>query len=132
MKFCTTHSKKIIRNELLGAEELDINFSCPDEYVEFLPRLEELDDTSWWLIGTSKGFFLSCFNFLNVELKSEKNLIPFAKSDAMNILACFDLDKKTYFYELEKRQELKGVDWDKIYYLEDFSEWLGRVKNGKL
>lgn len=122
----------MIKNELLGAEELDIDFSYPDDYVAFLPNMEEIDNTSWWLIGTSKGFFLSCFKFLNVELKNEKLLIPFAKSDTMNVLACFDLEKKIYFYELEKREGLTGVDWDKINYLENFSEWLDRVKSGRL
>ncbi len=120
----------MIKNELLGAEELNINFSYPDEYVKFLSHMDEIDNTSWWLIGRSKGFFEICFRVINVTMGSKKLLIPFAKCDDANALACFDEEHKIYFHLNE--DDLADVDWDSVKYLENFSEWLDRVKSGKL
>jgi len=120
----------MIKNELLGAQKLDIGFSYPDDYVAFLSHMEEIDDTSWWLIGTSKGFFYSCFNFVNKELQSKKLLIPFAKCDESNIFACFDKECKIYFHSCE--DSLLNVDWKNRFSLPNFSVWLEWVKTGRL
>jgi len=120
----------MIKNELLAAEELDIDFSYPDDYVAFLPHMEEIDNTSWWLIGRSKGFFEICFRLLNVTMGSKKLLVPFAKSDTMNVLACFDESHKVYFHINE--DDLADIDWSCVNHLENFSEWLDRVKSGRL
>jgi len=120
----------MIKNELLGAQELDIGFSYPDDYVVFLSHMEEIDNTSWWLIGRSKGFFDVCFKVLNTDLGSKKLLIPFAKCDETNGVACFDSQLKIFFHSDEP--SLAGVDWENRFSLPNFSVWLEWVKSGRL
>lgn len=112
--------------ELLAAEYLDINFQYPAEYKNFLKKREQLDSTPWWLIGTTEGFFQSCFDVINTDYKSKKLLIPFAKSDEMNLLACFDTSHRIWFHDCEKN-DITNADWDNRYSMPDFSAWLERV-----
>ncbi len=116
-------------SELLGAETLD--FDYPQEYKKFIEDLSVLDNTPWWLIGTSKGFFKSCYEFINLEKKSKKFLIPFAKSDETNILACFDESHRVWFCGLED-DDIANVNWDERYSMPSFSAWLERVLSGDL
>lgn len=121
----------MVKEELLGAEYLDIKFKYPTEYKNFLNSMNKLNGTPWWLIGTSKGFFKSCYKFINVECHSKKLLIPFAKSDETNILACFDISHQIWFCGLED-DDITYANWDNRYFMPDFSAWLERVLKGDL
>lgn len=121
----------MLNSELLGAEGLDIDFEYPQEYKEFISDLSRLDGTPWWLIGKTKGFFKSCYEFINLERKSTKFLIPFAKSDETNILACFDDEKRVWFCGLED-DDIANANWNERYSMPSFSAWLERVLSGDL
>ena len=116
----------MIKNELLEAESLSINFNYPKEYLDFIKNPSILSNTPWWLIGTSTGFFKTCYEVTNYEQKSTKILIPFAKSDRSNILACFDQNHKIWLTSCE-RNDITGAEWNNRFYLENFSAWLDWV-----
>lgn len=115
-----------MKEEFLAAENLNIGFVYPEEYKKFLNTWKKLYDTPWWLIGTSKGFFKTCFNVINIELGSKKLLIPFAKNDECNILACFDLSHRIWYCGLED-DDIANTDWNKRSSMPDFSTWLKAV-----
>lgn len=113
-------------NELLIAENLDIEFEYPDEYKKFLPHQSELDQTSWWLIGKTSGAFHSCYDVINFEYKSSKLLVPFAKSDQSNILACFDETHRVWLTSCENN-DITDADWDNRFSMPNFTAWLDKV-----
>ncbi len=88
----------MIKNELRAAEELDLNFVYPDDHVEFLSHMDEISHTSWWLVGRKKDLFELCFRVVNEIMGSKKLLIPFAKWDDTNTLACFDENHRVFFH----------------------------------
>jgi len=120
-----------MKNELFGAEYLDINFNYPVEYIEFVKNPQTITKTSWWLIGETKGFFKTSFEVTNYEQKSTKLLIPFAKSDQSNILACFDLEHRVWLTSCE-RNDITNADWETRFYYKDFNSWLEDVLNGEV
>lgn len=118
-------------NELLAAEYMDLEFEYPQEYIDFLSNMSLLGGAPWWLIGTSKGFFKSCYEYINIEQKSKKFLIPFAKCDETNILACFDTSHRICFCGLED-DDIANVDWEERASLPNFNIWIKRVMSGDL
>jgi hypothetical protein len=117
--------------ELLGADILELDFEYPLEYKDFIQNLNGLNGTPWWLIGTSKGFSKSCYEFINLERKSTKFLVPFAKNDETNILACFDKTHRVWFCGLED-DDIANANWSERYSMPSFSAWLDRVLSGDL
>lgn len=91
-----------MKNEFFEAEKLDIAFKYPSEYVELVNNPDSISNTSWWLIGKTKGAFKVSYDTINEIYQSTKLLIPFAKSDESNILACFDKEHKVYLVSCEK------------------------------
>lgn len=118
-------------NELLIAENLDFEFSYPSDYVDFIASQHKLKQTPWWLIGNTKGVFKIYFDYINTESKSSKFLIPFAKSDQTNILACFDDAHRVWFCGIED-DDIANANWNERYYMQSFSAWLERVLSGDL
>lgn len=113
-------------NELLIAENLDIEFEYPDEYKKFLPQQSKLDQTSWWLIGKTSGAFHTCYDVINFDYKSSKLLVPFAKSDQSNILACFDETYRVWLTSCENN-DITDADWDNRFSMPNFTAWLDKV-----
>lgn len=104
-------------------------FSYPDDYVNFVNSCCELEPP-WWLLGKRPNFTVRCFKILNEDLRSEKTLIPFAKSDDSGDIACFDGDDRTghpkiYFYTGE--DDLGNVSWSSRYSIDSFSEFLASI-----
>lgn len=116
----------MVDNEFLAAEGIVINFSYPDDYKNFLKNRGEINDTAWWLIGETKGYFNTCFNVINIEHKSSKLLVPFAKSDQSNILACFDNSHRVWLTSCEN-DDISDADWNNRFFMPSFSVWLNKV-----
>jgi hypothetical protein len=121
----------MIKNELLAAEGLEIDFSYPKEYREFLHNKDRLKITPWWLIGATEGAFLVSYETINNIYKSTKLLIPFAKSDQSNILACFDLEHRVWLTSCE-RNDITNADWETRFSYKDFNSWLEEALNGEV
>ena len=121
----------MIKDEMLAAEQLDIDFTYPEEYKIFIQNPDVLSKTPWWLIGDTKGFFNTCFEVTNYQYKSTKLLVPFAKSDQSNILACFDQSHKVWLTSCNENC-ISNTNWDDRYFLKDFSAWLDRVLNDNM
>ena len=121
----------MIENELLAAQSLNVGFNYPKEYLEFIKKPEIIADTSWWLIGTTKGFFKTCYEVTNYEQKSTKLLIPFAKTDQSNMLACFDKEHRVYLVSCEKNT-VTNADWDNRFHFKNFNSWLEEVLSGEI
>ncbi|MFM8453815.1 MAG: hypothetical protein ACKOAD_02355 [Gammaproteobacteria bacterium] len=110
------------KKEYCIAENLNIGFSYPKEYIEFLSVKKELEITSWWLLGDAEGAFEISYEILNLIYQSKKLLIPFAKSDQSNILACFDFEHKVWLTSCEE-DDVSNANWENRYFFKDFSEW---------
>lgn len=119
------------KNELLIAQDLDFEFDYPIDYKNYLPYQRELDPTPWWLIGNTEGVFKIYFDFINIKNRSTKFLVPFAKSDEMNILACFDESNRVWFCGIED-DDIANANWNERYSMPSFSAWLERVLSGDL
>ena len=116
----------MVDNDFLAAEGIGINFSYPDDYKNFLKNRGKINDTAWWLIGETKGYFNTCFKVINIEHKSSKLLVPFAKSDQSNILACFDESHRVWLTSCETN-DITGADWNNRFSMPNFSVWLNKV-----
>ena len=105
-------------------------FKYPQDYVEFVDG-DRKSLRPWWLIGSNPEFATLAIKMLNEETGSTKYLVPFAKTDDGNDFACFDGDDslgnpRIYFYTGE--EDMSNVDWEKRYYIPDFSAWLEMVR----
>lgn len=118
-------------NEWLIAESVGLEFKYPNDYKEFLENQSKLDLSPWWLIGNKRGTFNIFYDFINTQNHSSKLLIPFAKSDETNILACFDIQHRIWFCGIED-DDIENANWDERYSMPNFSAWLHRVLRGDL
>lgn len=121
----------MIENEYLIAESLDIEFEYPEDYKKFLKEMQVLDETSWWLLGYNKGLSKTCYEVLNLDYKSTKLLIPFAKSEESKILACFD-SKHRVWLTSSRGNDITHANWEERFSLPTFSAWLKRVLSSDL
>lgn len=112
-----------MNKEFLKAEKLNILFKYPKEYVDFIEQRHKLKNTSWWLIGENQGLFDLSYEVTNIEQGSTKILIPFAKSEHSEIMACFDIEGRVYLTSCE-RNDITDADWENRFFLKDFDAWL--------
>lgn len=68
-----------MKKEFYKDEEYLENFIYLNEYKRFIEMDKDAQATSWWLLGLPEGLFDKAFNLLNKDLKSGKDLVPFAK-----------------------------------------------------
>lgn len=118
----------MVSNDFIAGEDrsLGITFNYPDDYKSFIKNKDKLNETAWWLIGETKGFFSTCFTVINIEQKSTKLLVPFAKSDQSNILACFDEAHRVWLTSCENN-DITDADWDNRFSVPNFTAWLDKV-----
>lgn len=115
-----------MNDEFLKAEALDIGFKYPKQYVDFIEQRHKLEETPWWLLGDTVGAFELTFDLRNKSQASTKLLIPFAKSEHSEIIACFDMEGRVWLASCV-RNDITDADWNNRFYLEDFDAWLDFV-----
>lgn len=106
-------------------DRLPAGFRYPQAYLDLVEQPERLAESSWWLIGKNPGFADFCLEVLQ-GMGGSKILIPFAKDDESNDLACFDgadLGGSPRVYFLVAEASIKHVDWTKRY-SQSFEAWL--------
>ena len=121
----------MIESEFFLADCLAIDFKYPLDYTHFVKNQDPITSTPWWLIGHTKGAFNISFETINTIYKSNKLLIPFAKSDQSNILACFDKEHRVWLTSCEVN-DITDSDWDSRAYFDNFNSWLQAVKEGEI
>ena len=117
------------RKEFFEAEKLNIGFKYPIEYVEFVDNSESISNTPWWLIGNTQRAFNVSYHTINDIYNSTKLLIPFAKTDQSNMLACFDREHRVFLVSCEKNT-VTNADWDNRFHFKNFNSWLEEVLSG--
>ena len=117
-------------SEYTAALGLGLGFEYPEQYMDLVSIPSSLSNTSWWLIGNTKGFFAATYKLVNEQCNSSKLLIPFAKNDETNLLACFDQSGKIYFYK--SGTNLERNDWDGIFHFKSFNEFFKAVQAGSI
>jgi hypothetical protein len=83
------------------------------------------------LIGNTPGSFHPCFDAINYIYKSKELLVPSAKSDQSNLLACFDESHKVWLTSCETN-DITNADWDIRFSMPNFSSWLSKVMSHEI
>jgi len=96
-------------------------FEYPEEYKNIKTKGEIFGESKWWFIGSSEGLFDVAYDLVNKDLKSKLRLIPFAKSQETNALACFDDLYNVYF--IVNNAPLNRINWKKRFKLNCFSDF---------
>ena len=118
-----------MNKEFLAAEFIDVGFKYPTEYVKLVNNQELISTSTWWLIGNTTNAFQTSFETINQIYKSTKLLIPFAKTDQSNMLACFDKEHRVYLVSCEKNT-ITNANWETRFHYKDFNAWLKDVLSG--
>lgn len=110
--------------ELFSQAQVPEGFQYPHRLIETAHNDSQLGSGAWWLIAEMPDYAILCLKQTQAR-SPNKVLIPFAKNDQENILACFDGDERSdnprvYF---DTFSDMSGVDWEQRYSL-SFSEWL--------
>ncbi|WP_394201118.1 hypothetical protein [Marinagarivorans algicola] len=95
---------------------------------DFLNSLREDGDIGlWWYIAKNKDFSDLCLETILEKLPSGRFLIPFAKSNEADVIACFDGNDCTAnprVFNYKGEATLTDMDWDKSFKLSDFDKWV--------
>lgn len=105
-----------------------LGFEYPEEYKAIRAKGEIFGESKWWFIGSSEGLFEISYELVNKDLKSKLRLIPFAKSQETNALACFDNSCNVYF--IVNNSPLDKINWKKRFKLNSFSDFYEGVISG--
>ncbi|MBF2053743.1 MAG: hypothetical protein IGS03_09815 [Candidatus Sericytochromatia bacterium] len=108
---------------LFTPAELPAGFVYPQGLIDLAQSDQGLSG-SWWLIGQNPAYARLCLAQLQ-QRSPHKPLVPFAKNDDEEVLACFDGEDRSdnprvYF---DTFSNLSTVNWAQRYSL-SFSEWL--------
>ncbi|MDF7681821.1 hypothetical protein PT300_15030 [Enterobacteriaceae bacterium ESL0689] len=114
------------------------DFTFPQSYIDTVKADNVIKIEPWVFLCHDIGMSLSYYGSLLIKYKDHP-LIPFAIAndqsgffnDGYVILACFDGNDKTgypkiYFHDYGYNGKIP--DWDKRYYLGNFSVWLELAK----
>ena len=119
----------LLMTELFSPAQLPEGFRYPQRLIEIAQNNEQLGSGTWWLIHETPGYALLCLEHTQRTFP-DKPLIPFAKSDDENILACFDgedtSDNPRIYFDIFK--ETPAVNWEQRYSI-PFTDWLSQAQN---
>lgn len=103
--------------DLYPPEKLPPLFRYPDQFVQTAATMAPNHFYPWWFIQAS-----TTAGQLSFELRQSdgRNLIPFAKTDEFDDIACFDGDDPSG----NPRILIKSSTPDRVYGYSDFKEWL--------
>lgn len=106
-------------------------FLYPKDYIDLINYNSNIDLSPWWLVGENPEFATLCYNVINDKTGGEKILIPFAKSDLDDDIACFDggddSGNPRIYFDIGE-ESMKGINWNERYSLPDFNAWLKSIK----
>lgn len=113
-------------------EFLPNEFVYPKDYINLVKNNSEMDLSPWWLLGAEPEFAMLCYNVINDKVGGEKFLIPFAKSDVDDDIACFDGDDVSgnprIYFDIGE-ESMRGINWDERYSIPNFNTWLNSLHN---
>jgi hypothetical protein len=115
--------------ELFSQAQLPEGFHYPQRLIEIAQNNEQLGSGTWWIIHETPDYAMLCLE-LTQRTSPGKPLIPFAKSDDENILACFDgedtSDNPRVYFDIFK--DVSIVNWEHRYSVL-FTEWLSEAQS---
>ena len=124
-------------NKIAGCGmDLPSEFTFPENYESALNTVSRDEISPWWFVANEPDKAKMFFEIINVEMKSSKTLIPFAKIDEESgDMACFDGDdhggNPRVYFSAGSEQTHENVDWDSRYHLESFDAWLENARKGQ-
>ena len=116
--------------------ELPSGFSFPKSFELALSTVSRDEIFPWWFVASEPEKAKLFFDIINIDMKSSKLLVPFAKiDDESGDVACFDGDdlggNPRVYFSTGPEQTHEGVDWESRYYLKDFDAWLEKAREGQ-
>lgn len=114
---------------LFSHTELPAGFRYPQRLIDIVQHHEPLGSGRWWLIGEMPDYASMCLQHVRQQFPDQQ-LIPFAKNDDEEVLACFDGQDRSdnprvYF---DTFRYTTTVPWEKRYYV-SFMEWLALAQS---
>lgn len=112
--------------------QLPPGFIYPQSYLEAIA--ENLEISPWWYVVKNKAYADLSFRVINKKLPEGYCLVPFAKCDDGDYVACFDgrlieqgATPRIFIYRGERNFE--GIDMESRFSIPSFDEWLALIRN---
>ncbi|MGE8176045.1 hypothetical protein [Pseudomonas fluorescens] len=99
------------------------DFLYPKSYIDTINTEPKIDLEPWWFIAYDEGDVNSWYKILK-RLYPTRELIPFAKFNASDDIACFDGKDSTGNPEVLIIHAFASEGWEHHGTVADFDEWL--------
>lgn len=111
---------------LFEEQSLPAGFKLPESYLQVLSQPELPDLEPWWLLTEDKKLALLWADTLR-RLYPVRSLLPFAKRDGSDDLACFDGSDTTGDPKVFYVHAYASSGWEHAGEVASFEEWLRRT-----
>ncbi|KDD67535.1 hypothetical protein ABH912_000105 [Pseudomonas sp. BT76 TE3572] len=102
------------------------NFTYPKEFINTISTTPPIDIEPWWFIVFEEGDVNSWYDTLK-KLYPKRELIPFAKFNANDDIACFDGDDNSGNPKVLIIHAYASEGWEHHGSYNNFSEWLTKA-----
>ena len=102
------------------------DFVYPKGFINTTSITPPIDIEPWWFITFEEGDFNSWYHTLK-KLYPKRKLIPFAKFNANDDIACFDGNDNSGNPKVLIIHAYASEDWEHHGSYNDFNEWLNKA-----
>lgn len=116
-----------MRVDFFSPELLPLKFIFPQSYLLYIDQKPIPDLMPWWFLCEMKGMSDSWFKNIQKQYPS-RNLVPFAKIDHTDDVACFDASTHAIDPIVHYVHAYASPGWEDCGHVINFDEWLNAAK----